>query len=669
MKLSDFKISTRIGGGFAFLLLLVLTVGGIGFFGLTLANTNFGIYRGTVDKTSAVNNIQANVSIAHSYSKKFFISGLQEHEEKTEAQIIKSINLVKAMGKGLIDKKELKVVKEDVSTMNYYKGVVKKASELRLLEKKIIEDKLVPFGIQAEHTLTSIMKRANKEGNASTAAHTATALRGLMLGRLYVQKFIADDKEAYEKRFLKEIVSAQRNVDKMAAKLQGGKSYKDVQTAKKEIHDYLEAVKEFSTAYKSRLEIVRNEINILQTKISKRINEIKLYNKTLRDKLGPQTEMAVEETKIWMVSIIVLAFILGFIGGYIILKGISGPVLSMTSTMKTLADGNLTVDIPATENRDELGEMAKAVEVFKENAIRVKKLREDQEGAEARTEEQRKKALHKMADDFEGSVMGVVKSVAASATEMQSTAQSMSQIAQGTSSQATAVAAASTQATSNVETVSAATEELTASTTEIGNRISETAQIAQQASEGSKRTNEVIQKLAVSVNKIGEVVNLINEIASQTNLLALNATIEAARAGEAGKGFAVVASEVKNLASQTAKATEEIGTQISGVQSETSEAVEAIGDISSVIDQVRDISASIATAIEEQESATKEVARNIQQAAEGTQEVSENIVKVTEAATQTGAASEQVLASSDEQAKNAETLRNEVETFLTTVRS
>jgi methyl-accepting chemotaxis protein len=363
------------------------------------------------------------------------------------------------------------------------------------------------------------------------------------------------------------------------------------------------------------------------------------------------------------------AIFLGLFIAYVIGQGISKPVRQMTQTMEILADGNLEVEIPSLENKDEIGHMAKAVNIFKENAKKVEAMRAEQAKTDARVAAERRKAMLDLADRFEASVMGVVKNVSSSATEMQATAQSMSNIAQETSAQATTVAAAATEASANVETVASAAEELSASTSEIGSRVTEAARVSQSAADESARTNERIQKLAVSTNKIGEVVELINAIASQTNLLALNATIEAARAGEAGKGFAVVASEVKGLANQTAKATEEIGAQIASVQAETNGAVQAIGAITEIINQVRGISSNIAAAVEEQSSATREIARNVQQASQGTHDVSTNIVSVTQASSQTGAAAEDVLTAAGDLSKDAEKLRKEVETFLANIRA
>lgn len=364
------------------------------------------------------------------------------------------------------------------------------------------------------------------------------------------------------------------------------------------------------------------------------------------------------------IAILAVLFVLVMIVARIITK----PISIITEQIGELGQGRTDIDIYGTNRTDEIGEMAGNLEIFRKNLVHTHELEEQQKQTEIQAAKQRKKDMLDLASRFEDSVMGIVKSVAASSTEMQSTAASMSNIAGQTNAQAASVAAASTQASANVETVATATEELSASVQEISARVTDAARIATQAADESARTAQTVKKLAEASTKIGEVVELINDIASQTNLLALNATIEAARAGEAGKGFAVVASEVKGLAGQTAKATEEISGQIAAVQSETNAAVKAIGDISQIIDQVRDISTNIASAVEEQEAATKEIARNVQQASSGTHDVSQNIVSVTESAAQTGHASQEVLETAGELAKNAEGLRHEVETFLQNIR-
>jgi methyl-accepting chemotaxis protein len=275
----------------------------------------------------------------------------------------------------------------------------------------------------------------------------------------------------------------------------------------------------------------------------------------------------------------------------------------------------------------------------------------------------------RMADDFETNVKGVVEIVSSSATEMQATAQSLAATAEETNRQATSVAAAAEEASTNVQTVASAAEELASSISEIGRQVAESSRIASQASTQASKTNAQVESLASAAQKIGEVVELISDIASQTNLLALNATIEAARAGEAGKGFAVVASEVKSLATQTAKATEEIAGQISAIQAATTDAVTAIKEISTTIEQINDISGSVASAVEEQGAATKEIAHSVQQASAGTTEVSSNISGVTAAASESGTSATQVLEAAGELAKQSEKLRGEVDKFLVQVRA
>jgi methyl-accepting chemotaxis protein len=344
------------------------------------------------------------------------------------------------------------------------------------------------------------------------------------------------------------------------------------------------------------------------------------------------------------------------------------PLNAMTGTMTRLAGGDKAVEIPARDSKDEIGEMAKAVDVFKQNMIRADELAAEQKAEQAKKEE-RQVAIEGFIATFESGVRGSLDTLASAATEMRATSQSMSATAEETSAQATTVAAAAEQASANVQTVATATEELSSSVAEIGRQVTESTKIAGKAVEEAGRTNTTVQGLSAAAQKIGDVVKLISDIASQTNLLALNATIEAARAGEAGKGFAVVASEVKSLANQTAKATEEISAQVAAMQGATGEAVQAIQSIGGTIGTINEIATTIASAVEEQGAATQEIARNVQEAAQGTGQVSSNIVGVNQAAAETGAASSQVLASAEELGKQAETLRADVGTFLANIRA
>ncbi len=366
---------------------------------------------------------------------------------------------------------------------------------------------------------------------------------------------------------------------------------------------------------------------------------------------------------------IILAIALAALLSWNLVRGISRPIRSMTSTMARLAARDLAAQIVGLERGDEIGAMAKAVQVFKDSMIETDQLRAEQEAAKQRAAIEKKAAMTQLADQFEAKVGGVVQSVSSQAVQMESSAQSLSSTAEESTKQASAVAAASEQAAANVQTVASAADELSSSIAEISRQVAQSSRIAGVAVTDAEKADRMVQGLVSASQKIGEVVNLITDIANQTNLLALNATIEAARAGEAGKGFAVVAAEVKNLANQTAKATDEIGKQITSVQGATGNAVQAIQGIAKTIGEINTITSTIAAAVEEQSAATREIARNVEQAATGTQEVTANISGVNQAANDTGSAASQVLASARDLAQQSDALKTIVTGFLTDIRA
>ncbi|MFZ0021797.1 MAG: HAMP domain-containing methyl-accepting chemotaxis protein, partial [Acetobacteraceae bacterium] len=359
----------------------------------------------------------------------------------------------------------------------------------------------------------------------------------------------------------------------------------------------------------------------------------------------------------------------GAVLAWLIGRGISRPVVGMCAAMRALAGGDKTVEIPCIGRKDEIGQMADTVAVFKNNMIEADRLRDETERNKAEAEKERKAGMLRLADNFEAGIKGVVNSVASQATEMQSSAQAMTQTAEQATHQATAVAASVEEASANVQTVASSAEELAASVREIGQQVEHSSKISSQAVIEADKTNATVEGLAKTAQRIGDVVQLIETIAGQTNLLALNATIEAARAGDAGKGFAVVASEVKSLANQTAKATEDIRVQIGEIQAATGQTVDAIRSIGATIRQMSEIATTIASAVEEQGAATREIATNVHQAAQGTSDIATNIEGVSRAATDTGSAATQVLGAAGELSKQAETLRRDVDEFLATVRA
>ncbi|CAO3417627.1 Methyl-accepting chemotaxis sensor/transducer protein [Azospirillum doebereinerae] len=403
-------------------------------------------------------------------------------------------------------------------------------------------------------------------------------------------------------------------------------------------------------------------------KVAGILQDLTAFNAKMAGVAADRGEDAYHSAVVWIVGAIVLALVLGIAAAIAAVATISRPIDRLTGVMRRLSNRDYAAEVAGGKRRDEIGAMARTVQVFKDGLIETDRLTAAQ-AAEHEQKQRRAEAVDRLIRGFEAQAADALRTVAAAATELDSTAQSMARTATQTREQATSASAAAEQTSANVQTVASASEEMSTSIREIGTLVSRSTGIAGQAVTEASQTNETVRGLADAAQRIGAVVQLITSIAGQTNLLALNATIEAARAGEAGKGFAVVASEVKGLANQTARATEEIAAQIAAIQEATGGAVKAIESISGTITAISDISTSIAAAIEEQGAATAEISRNVQQAAIGTQQVSSTIGDVTEATGETGAAANQVLGAAGSLSQQAENLRREVDQFLSAIKA
>ncbi len=389
-----------------------------------------------------------------------------------------------------------------------------------------------------------------------------------------------------------------------------------------------------------------------------------------QQRLEAGSDAIIGETERLLLMLAGGGFLLGAVLAMLLGKGISRPMIAMCQAMRELAGGRFDVVLPGLGRKDELGEMAAAVEQFKLQAVaKAERDAAAQDAHNRASSAARRSELIRFADEFESAVGAIVSNVSASAVQLESAAGTLTRTADTTQSLSNQVAGASEEASQNMQSVASATEELSASVDEIGKRVRESNRIAEAAVLQAEQTDGRIGKLSRAAQQIGDVVKLITAIAEQTNLLALNATIEAARAGEAGRGFAVVASEVKSLASQTAKATDEISSHISGMQRATQESVAAIKEIGGTIGQISEISSSIASAVEQQGSATQEIARSVQNVAQGTQEAAVNILQVNRGATETGSASEDVLSSARSLSSESKRLRAELDRFMANIRA
>ncbi|TPQ34486.1 methyl-accepting chemotaxis protein [Bradyrhizobium guangdongense] len=511
--------------------------------------------------------------------------------------------------------------------------------------------------------------RANQNVIALNRAEFRSALDPRDDNRLAARQVIEEQLKQYQERFekvsqtvdeqakamlpaVREAFAAYRTqLDATLGAIDGEKSSK--------LSDSADRLRDTAMKSRAAAENLQAKIRAIADRLNMRVEE---KSKETRDQY--------ESTSRVLVLLAAFGVVIGGVVGFVLGQyGIAKPIRAIVGLLQDLASGNYNVEIRGGDRRDEVGDVARTAEVFRENGLAKIRMEAEQKEAEQRSAAQRRQDMLRLADQFESAVGDVIETVSSASTELEASATTLTSTAEHAQQLATVVAAASEEASTNVQSVASATEELSSSITEISRQVQESARVAGEAVSQARTTTERVSELSKAATRIGDVVELINTIAGQTNLLALNATIEAARAGEAGRGFAVVASEVKALAEQTAKATGEIGQQISGIQAATEDSVGAIKAISGTIERLSEISSTIAAAVEEQGAATQEISRNVQQAAQGTEQVSANITDVQRGASETGSASSQVLSAAQSLSGDSNRLKLEVGKFLSTVRA
>lgn len=532
----------------------------------------------------------------------------------------------------------------------------------------ILYDQLYPVGTEARLELARVMNGTYEDSNPEAAYYAGRVAQHLLLARYYSSRFLIDFNDYDLQRSYEELDFADTWIVNLLDELRGSQWLATTQHVQGDLAIYRDTLDLVAQDVRERNRIYTEELDVIGPQIMDEANEIADNQHASQAAIGPELGADFSRQKLLIIIAGIIGVGLASILGFFLAGGISRPILLLTETMRQLADNDTSVDVPSRERSDELGAMAAAVDVFKQNMIEGDSLRAEQE-AEQTKRMRRQEVIEQAIGLFEEGSQDALAAVLQAAGTMQDSAQTLSASAEETMVQAQNVSAASQEASLNVQTVAGAAEELSASITEIGQQVSNSADMSREAAADAQSTSNEVNSLAETADKIGEVVNLIREIAEQTNLLALNATIEAARAGDAGKGFAVVASEVKALAEQTSKATEQIGAQVSAIQSATSTSVTAIATITDKISAMDEVSASIAAAVEEQGSATQDIARSVQQVAGGTDEVSRNISGVRDAASDTGTASTHVLNSSRVVNDKAADMRSHIDTFLSTIRA
>ena len=664
----NLKIGARLAIGIGALLAMLLAVSISAYVSLTGADESFAGYEQASKETATAGNWNGDLMAARFYVRVYLAKGTDEAEQKA-ADALSVLTTEIAKEKSVFidtnDAKSVAAIEQDANDYAAgFKQVVDITRQTVPSNKKLLE-----LGTKTIDGMTKVAEMASATGNDVVANQMNDLIRAVLTIRIYKAKFEKDSTPENLAAFRKLAADFLPAADAMLAAVSSPDQRTLTGDAVAMAKEYIAAFEEMQGFILQRGDLVDNTMSKLGASAGDALQVIVDDAIAAQKEMGPVATADMRQGKLIAMIVSGFAVLLGIGIGFVVARSITVPITEMTRSMGVLASGDTKAEIPAQGRKDEIGSMAAAVQVFKESMIETERLRAEQEAAKKRAEAERRKSMHDMADRFESTVGEVLKSVTSSSTELQATAQTLSATAEETSRQSTAVATASEETTQNVQTVASATEELSASIHEISSQVSESSRIVGDAVTQANDTNSKVQGLAEAAQKIGDVVRLINDIAGQTNLLALNATIEAARAGEAGKGFAVVASEVKTLATQTARATDEIAGQVRAIQEATASSAKAIQDITQTINRVNEISTAIASAVEEQGAATQEISRNVQQAAHGTTEVSSNISSVTQAAQETGSAASQVLASAGELAKNGTLLRDQVSAFLKEVRA
>jgi methyl-accepting chemotaxis protein len=667
MSFQNLKILTKTLVGFGAVLVILAIVAGTGILGLVRTSTDFDHYTNAVELFGDAAAIERDLLKVQSHIDTYIRTGdaaeiavVSELEKKITEEIAHGISIAETEE----EKAELTAMGEKLTLIV---NDFEKSTELEAERTRIATETLSIAGPKLSEDFEAILRKASADGNTNAAIIAGEAAREALKARLYVNMLLDRHEEAAVEQAEASFHALAKSIEQLD-KVAGASFQEELAEVKTLMPQYEEAFKEGAALDGEIEHLVHAEIAEASEEILADAEKIKVATEAEEHRLAEEIEVIVVTSEWLSVAFGIAGFVLGIAIAWVIGRGISKPISAMADVMRRLSDGERDIAVVGTERKDEVGHMAVALQVFKDNMIAAERMRAEQQVEQDRQIERAKRMSEEVAR-FDKVIAEVVGAVSSAATELQGTAQSLAATAEETSQQSNTVAAAAEEMTQNVQTVASATEELSASIHEISSQVSESTRIVGQAVTQADETNGRVKTLAEAAHKIGEVVTLINDIAGQTNLLALNATIEAARAGEAGKGFAVVASEVKALATQTARATEEIATQVRAIQDSTASSAEAIDSISKTINRVNEISTTIASAVEEQGAATQEISRNVQEAATGTSEVTTNVIGVTQASQQTSAASTQVLSAANELSRYGESLRTEVETFLHTVRN
>lgn len=667
--LSHMRLRTKLVLSFMVVLVLMVVTSGLAYKQFMTVAHEVVEYAHVVKGASKASDIEARFLKLRAHAREYAVTGDTEEGEQVEQIGTVLVDDLKDALSQIQDPERQTLLKGMLVDAQKYMSDFASVKKLDEEYRNLVRNDMMPKGLQMSTELDGILKEIIGNDKNEIRAHIENAIKHTLMARLYSNLLIGNKDVTVGEKVREEFFLLHQSVKELRAVARNAEDL-----------DLADRIDQLATSYEQTLNQVIEETSEIHQLVDGEMKGFALELVADAEKL--QVLAAEDESRISsatlanielgereLIIVGLSSFVLGLGVAWWLGGTLAKPIQAMTNVMHTLANNDLHVHVPYTENRDELGDMASSVEHFKEAMVEVQRMEKRQQEDKLKAEAQRRVAMIQMADIFESSVGKVVEAVTSAATQLQASAGQMAHTAKQTSEQATNVSAATEEASANVQTVASASEELASANSEIGRNMQNSARVTADAAYKAQETHETVISMVDEVRRITSFAELISQIADQTNMLALNATIESARAGEAGKGFAVVASEVKLLAQQTAEATEEIVNQIRQVNVVTQRAAREMENISQCIGEADKLSNSVASTIEEQVAATAEIARSVEQAAQGTQMVANNITMVEQASGETGLAAQEIALSSQELSKQAEFLRAEVGKFLENIRA
>ena len=666
-KLPSLRFRGKVTLGFAVVLAITAVSMGIAYFGFERVSSGVASYRSSVSEADLARNIDRELISYRALARYYVATGKEEDAKATLAAEASLKDAIDRSLKGTANPARRDQVARLAGEFGTFSRIFADILKVKRDSALVTQNQLSRSGNMLRYKLDDLPSNANDAEQQAIEFGAKKVTEQFQAATALANTFVINADQTVAASALARLKFVENSMRAMPSK--DDRIVQGLKEAAALLEEYRQALTKLVENSKAVDKLVA-EMNESAGAIVKGASALKADLFSDQQRLEAESNSAIGETERMIVMLAGGGFLLGAILALLLGKGISRPMVEMCKAMRELAGGNFDVVLPGLGRRDELGEMAAAVEEFKMQAIA--KAERDAAAQEAQNQAAgaaRRSELIRFADEFEAAVGAIVSNVSTSAVQLEQAAGTLTRTAESTQSLSSQVAGASEEASSNIQSVASATEELSTSVDEIGRRVRDSNRIAEAAVLQAQQTDGRIGKLSRAAQEIGDVVKLITAIAEQTNLLALNATIEAARAGDAGRGFAVVASEVKSLASQTAKATDEISSHIAGMQDATQESVAAIKEIGGTIGQISNIASAIASAVEQQSSATQEIARNVQNVAQGTHEAAANIMQVNRGATETGSASEEVLNSAKSLSSESARLREELDRFMANIRA